>query len=388
MDRDLSYKLFLTEQALEEAKLERYINECILISEGSNTFANIDIIHESFTSKIKSIITKLVQAIANMWNKFLENMNTLLKTDKAYLEKYKDIILKKTPKKAQYNMYMYTEGLPVLLKTEIPVININNMDKELESDEAFLKQHFNHLISGAKEPYKIGEIARARFRGRNGQEIIVNSYNLKMTDMYNYCYTYKKLEELIRKDITNIQKVSNDIINKIDTMAKNGEIKKESFDLLGRREYLSSVYESYVEEATPGSVVDGSKDNSPKQKQTTDSKDIKTQDNSNNNSQQGNPAQNRAYQAYNSTEKGNSEQEINTEKTAKELSDKVSRYLRICGEILGAKQSIAEEIYKAYMSIIKTHVRDYVSKKDDKKDNKVQEKPTDYSKFDIKSMFK
>lgn len=375
--KEMSYKFFLAEKMSEQAKLERYINECVLISEGANTFGNIDIIHESFVDKIKAGITKFLQAIANMWHKFLESMNTLLKTDRAYLEKYKDIILKKKPIDADYNLYQYEQGLPLLLKTDIPVINMNSMDQDLSSDEVFIKKYFGSLIQGAKEPYKIGEIARARFRGNNGQEVTVNSSKLNMTDMYNYCYTYKKLEDLIQKDITNIQKVSGDIMMKIDNMARQGEIKKESFDLYGNRQYLSSVYESYIHEATPGSRVEN-KDNNQNNNQSNSNQSNNNQQN-NQNQQQANPVQNQPHQAYNKTEKGDPNQEINTDKTAKELSEKANRYLKICGEVLAAKQSIAEEIYKAYMSIIKAHVRDYVGKKNDKADDRIKDAGTDYN---------
>lgn len=376
--REMSYNFFLAEKMSEQAKLERYINECVLISEGTNTFGNIDIIHESFVDKIKAGITKFLQAIANMWHKFLESMNTLLKTDRAYLEKYKDIILKKKPIDADYNLYQYDQGLPLLLKTDIPIINMNNMDQELESDEAFLKKHFGQLINGAKEPYKIGEIAKARFRGNNGQEVTINSSKLNMTDMYNYCYTYKKLEDLIEKDINNIKKVSTDILTKIDNMARQGEIKKESFDLYGNRQYLSTVYESYLHEATPGSRVENKENNQNDNSTQNNNQSNSNQSNNNQNQQQGNPVQNQPHQAYNRTEKGDSNQEINTDKSAKELSEKANRYLKICGEVLAAKQSIAEEIYKAYMSIIKAHVRDHVGKKKDKNDDRVKDAATDY----------
>ena len=364
--KQLSYKFFLAEQLAEQAKLERYINECVLISEGTNTFSNIDLIHEGFIDNVKNSMKKFLQAIANMWNKFLESMNNLLKTDRAYLEKYKDIILKKKPIDADYNMYQYEQGLPLLLKTDIPAININNMDQDLVDDETFMKKYFGSLIQGAKEPYKIGELARAKFRGGNGQEVTINSSKLNMTDMYNYCYTYKKLEDLIKKDITNIQKVSGDIIVKIDNMARRGEIKNESIDIYGNRQYLSSVYESYVHEATPGQRVEKDNQDNNSQAQNT------TQ-------QQGNTTQNQPHQAYKSAEKGDANQEVNTEKTAKELSTKANRYLKICGEVLAAKQSIAEEIYKAYMSIIKAHVKDFVGKKDDKKDDRAKQTGTNYS---------
>lgn len=359
--RELRYKFYLAEQAAEQAKLERFINECVLIGESTNTFGNIDIIHESFVDKLKSAIGRFLQAISNMWHKFVEASDSLLKTNKAYLEKYKDIILKKKPVDADYSMYKYEQGLPLLLRTDIPVINLNSMDQDLVDDETFMRKHFSSLVQGAKTPYKISEIAKAKFRGGNGEEVTVNSSRLNMTDIYDYCYTYKKLQDLIEKDIKNIQKVTSDIIVKIDNMARRGEIKNESvIDLYGNRQYMSAVYESFVHEATPGQRV--VKDTN----QGSENKDNGNKDNE----------ANKPHNNYNSMQKEGPNQEINTEKSAKELSEKANRYLKICGEVLAAKQSVAEEIYKAYMSIIKAHVRDYVGKTDDKADNRVKQAPS------------
>lgn len=358
---ELSYQLFLAEQYAEQAELEMYINESILISEGNNTFNNIDIIHESFVDKVKEAIKKFLQAIANMWNKFKESMDTLLKTDKAYLEKYKDIILKKQPIESTYSIHDYFDskgkgqGTKLLLNSPIPMINLNNMDSELESEEKFLSVHFQKFIQGAKAPYKLSDLAKAKFRGNDGEEIEYEARRLNMTDLYNYCYNYKKLDDLIEKDIQNLQKTTGDILMRIDKMVRDGAIKNESALLYGEKQYLSSVYESYIHEATPTRTIGNNNQQG----------DNKSTDNNQQNNKETNPAQ-----AYKKTEKGDSNQELNAEKTAKELSEKAKLYLKICGEFLGAKQSVAEETYKAYMSIIKTHVRDYVGKKDDKNDNK------------------
>lgn len=359
---NLSYQLFLAEQMSEQSELEMFINECILISEGTNTLTNIDIIHESFVDKVKESIKKFLQAIANMWHKFTESMNTLLKTDRAYLEKYKDIILKKNPIDCEYTMYKYDQGLPILLKSEVPTLNLNNMDTELVDDETFLRKHFAIFIQGAKTPYNIGDLARAKFRGGNGQEVNIKSTQLNMTDLYNYCYDYKKFQDLIQKDIKNIQDSAGSIIVKIDKMVREGQIKNEAAALFESAQYLSTVYDTFVNEATPGTRV-------------------KPEDsNNNNNNSSDKPVQNKPSQAYNKTQNIDKNQEINVEKTAKELTAKANRYLKICGEFLGAKQSIAEEIYKAYMSIIKAHVRDFVGKKSDSKDNKPSDSATNYNK--------
>lgn len=366
----LSYQLFLAEQMYEQSELEMFIGECVLISEGTNTLTNIDIIHESFVDKIKGTIKKFLQAIANMWHKFTEAMNTLLKTDRAYLEKYKDIILKKNPIECEYTMYKYDQGLPLLLKSQIPVLNLNNMDAELADDDTFLRKHFGTFIQGAKSPYNIGDLARAKFRGGNGEEVNIKSTQLNMTDLYNYCYDYKKFEDLIQKDIKNIQDSAGSIILRIDKMVRDGQVKNEAAALFESAQYLSTVYNTFVNEATPGTRVKPEDSNNNNNQNTNNQND-----NKNNN----NPVQNKPSQAYNKTEKIDKDQEINAEKTAKELTAKANRYLKICGEFLGAKQSIAEEIYKAYMSIIRAHVRDHVGKKSEAKDNKSADRATDYN---------
>lgn len=395
---NLSYQLFLAEQMYEQSELEMFINECVLIGEGTNTLTNIDIIHESFVDKIKESIKKFLQAIANMWHKFTEAMNTLLKTDRAYLEKYKDIILKKNPIECEYTMYKYDQGLPLLLKSQIPVLNLNNMDAELADDETFLRKYFATFIQGAKTPYNIGDLARAKFRGGNEQEVDIKSTQLNMTDLYNYCYDYKKFEDLIQKDIKNIQDSAGSIIIKIDKMVRDGQIKNEAAALFESAQYLSTVYNTFVNEATPGTRVkpEDSKNNNTNNGNNNNSNNNNGTNNANNNgsgngsnngsnnnssgnNNNNNPVQNKPSQAYNKTDNIDKNQEINVEKTAKELTAKANRYLKICGEFLGAKQSIAEEIYKAYMSIIRAHVRDHVGKKSEAKDNKSADRATDYN---------
>lgn len=381
---ELNYQLFLAEQYAEQAELEMYINESIIISEGTNTFDNIDIIHESFVDKIKEAIKKFLQAIANMWHKFTESMDTLLKTDKAYLEKYKDIILKKQPIESTYSIHDYFDsknkgqGTKLLLNSPVPMINLNNMDSELESEEKFLSVHFQKFIQGAKAPYNLSDLAKAKFRGNDGEEIEYEARRFNMTDLYNYCYNYKKLADLIEKDIQNLQKTTGDILMKVDKMVRDGAIKNESALLYGEKQYLSTVYEAYVHEAMPTRVEKNDNNNVNTNNNQSGHTSHNSQQN-NNNSQQNTRVTNPA-QAYKKTEKGDSNQEINSEKTAKELSEKAKLYLKVCGGFLGAKQSVAEETYKAYMSIIKAHVRDHVGKKDDKKDNKPVDKASDQSK--------
>ena len=58
MDK-LIYEMFLVENAIEQAELEKYINECIMISNNTNTISNIETLNENFSDKVKAELLPL-----------------------------------------------------------------------------------------------------------------------------------------------------------------------------------------------------------------------------------------------------------------------------------------------------------------------------------------
>lgn len=357
MDK-LIYEMFLVENAIEQAELEKYINECIMISNNTNTISNIETLNENFSDKVKESFAKILSSIGSIWKKFLETTNNLIKNDEAYLNKYKDIILKKKPVDATYNMYDYNNkskgGVSLLYNTPLPSLNVDNIQPVNNKDE-YIKntREFSIFTQGYKPPYDLNELAKIKYRG-GSQQVQIKSSELNMTDIYNYCKDYSKIKDLLNKDITTIQVTADKAIKLINDMSKDtqnntsGSI-NESFNienLLSKPKYYSYVYESYItEEENPN-------------------------DNSNNNQNKiGNGARIE-------DEKSKQEKQKNDEleKKKEALRDVVGYYLSACGNVLGAKQTIAQEIYKAYMSIIKAHVRDYV-----KSNGKLENKPEDGS---------
>lgn len=360
----LKYEMFLAEQMLEQAKMKSFISECLLISEGTNSINNMELIQESFADKLKEVIMKIVNGIATMWKKFIETMSTLVKRDKAYLEKYKDTILKKKPIDCDYTMYDYFTGQKVLLNSPVPNFNFQSMKDDLETSDKFAEKHFANFIQGQKSPYNLEDLAKAKFRG-GGQEKTFHSSKINMTDMYNYCHEYDKLKDYIQKDINNIQKAATDASDMVDKMAREGQIQKEG-GLFDKKQYFSVVYEQYITETEkPSQPAPNSGDNnvSPggvkiSKPENNNSNDNNSNENNNNNSTQtSNPAE--AYKKNT----GESNSEVSSdEKSAQDVINRINNYLKVCGGFLGAKQTVAEEIYKAYMSIIKAHIRDSLNK--------------------------
>ena len=244
MDTSLfKYQMFLAEQLEEQAKYEACLNEAILISE--NKLDEIHLVHEGFVDKVKSTIMKIMEGLKKLWAKFIEAMDTLIKKDKAYLDKYKQTILKKTPVEATYTMYKYDIGVKNLLNSPIPVFNYNSMKDSLESEEAFIAKSFSKFKPS--ENVSFVDKVKAELRG-SAEQVEVPSRQLNMTDMFNYCYTYDKIKDLINKDLGYVEKAAQDAINIVDKMAREKKINTESYNLFEDNKYYSLMYESYIHE--------------------------------------------------------------------------------------------------------------------------------------------
>lgn len=360
----LKYELFLSEQIIEQAKFEACINESILISSGDNNLQNIQLLQESVADKMKAAIMKILEGLSKIWEKFKETVATLIKKDKDYLDKYKDIILKKKPINADYNMYDYQRGVSNILRSPIPIFNYNSMKDDLDDRETFINKHFSKYKAGDNKTNFI-DGTKAYFRGSVEQKKI-NSSQLNMTDIFNYCYTYDKIEGLIHKDLQSIQSAGKDAINMVEKMGRENKIAQESTNIFEDNKYYSFLYEAYItEEENPGNKKD---------EKTNPSNPAASRTVNDGSSSNGS----KPSDHYKGTTGDKSKmEEKDVDSSVKVVTDRIRLYLNVCSEFIGAKESIAEEIYKAYMSIIKTHVRDHVGNKNS--ENKGIDSSSNYS---------
>lgn len=380
------YQTFIVENAINQAFYNRYMNEIELIAEGKNTIENIQILNESLMDSVKNGIKKLLATIAKMWAKFVEGCNTLIKSDKGYLEKYKEIITGKSLPEGDYRMYNYKDGVKILVKATIPDFNYATIKDSLETEEKFLGQHFNkYLVPNSKASFTDQLIAR--FRG-GANEIDLKGNQINMTDVYNYCYGYDKIRDSINKDIESIKKAGNaslEIVAKMEresgaadntqqsqpNQQEEQKPKNESWFVDEERKYYSYVHETVVNElTTPGNNSTSSTSNSDPSNTTKPDK------------------------VNSNIEKDETGKSLNAPKDTvknnvsdyKEDSERIQRYFTICTQFLNAKLSIAEEIYKEYMQLIKYQVRSHMGEK--KVDNtKVKDNGTDYQNASVDDIF-
>lgn len=353
----LEYQSFISDQLIEEAKLERFIKECLLIEESTNTPYNISILNESISDKIKNAITKVIQTIGKMWAKFVETVNTLVRNDKSYLEKYKDIILKKKPLDGDYIMYNYDKGIQNMLRVRVPVFNYDSMSNSLSDKETFIQSQsvFNNIPKGESS---IADRCKAYFRG-GSETITIKAGQLKMTDIFNYCYEYEsKTKVTLEKDLKEIETAANKIADMINTIDRETSSQNES---VINDKYYSHVYENYIHEME---------------------RHLNGEENSSNSTSRPDGSVARNMKNVDGDAPKEEDQKVAIKKDSSSYDDKIKKvqtYLDVCGGVLSAKLSISEEAYKEYMQIIKTHVRDHVgTAKKDKSNDKVADAPTNY----------
>lgn len=373
------YEAFLTNQITEQAKFERFINECVLMTESKNSIDNISVLNESLADSISNGVKKFLTMIAKMWGKFIEGMDTLIKRDKSYLEKYKDTILKKKMVERTVQMYDYENGLKILTNSAIPAFNYPALKDSLASDASFIAAHFNNYVNpksttpNAEIPSFVDQV-KSKFRG--GREVEMSTSKINMTNVFNYCYGYQNMKSSIEKDINNVKKAGSAAIEIANKMAREGA--QNESNILATPKYFSFITESLINEFQ---VVNGKEGNSNQQQSSPTNPGDKSQPET---------RPDKANVNINDKDSASNDDEVRDNITnVKEDSDRINRYFKLCGDFLAAKLTVAEEMYKEYMSLIKMHIRDYVGTKDKIADNKSADQGSDYNnKDDVEQIFK
>lgn len=382
------YLTFLAERTTQQVRMERIINEAVLIGEGADTIENIELIQESFSESVKKVIHKLLTFIGKLWGKFIEAMNTLIKNDKAYLERYKDIILKKKPADDIIIYDYYNGGIQLLLNNSCPQLTDQDINAEegksvLDDKNTFITQRFRDFTKFGKGPFdSITDLATAAFRG-GGDEVSKVAANVNMTDMYNYCINYGSLKDKIQRDINAFQEAQKKFDSKLASMNNNNELKQQqqeqhesALSIFEDRKYYSAIFEQYITEADDKdknneppvdnnnameqAAKEGKKEQEQQDKANAAKQQQQNQNNNNTTVNNGNTAANYQQNTKDNAD-ANVEQNKNTYNT---LQERAKVYFEIGGQYFAAKLTVAQEAEKKFMEVIKNHVRHYVGTND------------------------
>ena len=228
------YANFLFEQERNTIKLNAFISECLCIAEGGNIYDGIKAINEGISDKAESAWDKVMDFLRRMWGKFVENMTKLFNSNGYYLEKYKDIILKKPLKFTEkITMPNYFNGIKNIVGVKIPLLNVQSLERiPLNAED---KTGMDNLRTEFMNAWKNGKPADNPngkefkawavdyFKGLGTGEVDFTASQINMTDMYNFCHDSKNITSTLEKDKSAIERASKEFADEVKNVMSKAD---------------------------------------------------------------------------------------------------------------------------------------------------------------------
>ena len=367
--REAAWFDFIREQQVLEDKLNAYISECLVLSESGvmpgQRYYRLVQLNEAITDKVSAGWAKIMDFIRRMWGKFVENVTRLITENDYYLEKYKDIILNKQPKFKSLTMQDLDQGVKNIVNTPIKTVNAGMIERIPDAEDnkagidAMRTDYFVRAWNNGKpqrnpDGKEFVQWCKDYFTHNNSEEKEIPAGQVNLRDMYQYCKDFKRIQDMLKKDIDNIEKTSNDFvseINKIKANAKNQATTESVF---------SRVYNQYLNEDIKVNAAEPTANNNAGNTGNNGTTAAaRAQDNIN-----------AARQANNGTEEDKAKVAQDNQKAAEADKDnkidvKARLYIKAAQEVISAKMTAAESINRQYMQVIKYHVQSYVGRTND-----------------------
>lgn len=365
---------FYIQEAYNQHKILSMLNEAVCLESGD--FSGLQAINESLVDGVKNFFSRMWGFIKKISSKFRERMSELLTTDKAFLEKYKKIILGKPFKDHELtDVYNYPNGISeknIKALSEMDcsfndamkgTIDSQYVNQNKEYDEAaFIEtvlkkvQVTNNNVDVSKET-EISDYIKGVVQGET-TEYKMNKLN--PTNLYNFCKNIDATNNQLEKNQKTLNTSSDKIISLANKILTQTETNKTAAEANEATAY-SLLYGRYITEFKSGPA----------------SKDNDTQGNTGSTS----GAQSGAVKANdNDTAKTMSEELKDKQDNAPTDSDKAKEandiaskqvaayqnYFKYCVSVQSNLMTVVMAVYKDYMKILRIHVRDYVGSGNEK----------------------
>lgn len=349
-ERDLVYRMNTLCSMMETVEYETAIRECVLIETNSYTSKNIMALHEDFKEAIKNFFESIPGLIENAWNKFLQLFNMKYAKDAEYLKKNTEI-LDKECKLDKIAVYEYKTDM--LKNSDLPNIIYDSIKDKLDDQTTAEKALFPNFVD-KNEKLSFSDSVKFILRGspstENKPEFSGKDFGPKLKDCAKFVEGYTEIIKNIKNDkkklLTQVKSFKNLVQQKQSEESTQLAVRGESFYSQVFDTTLILEEDKYVD-AEWKEVKDD------KQKTVTDDK-----------TKQEKTADNIMKSATDKVKKGSSEYITACKRTRMAI--------KITTQFFSAKLSIANEIYKTYMEILRAHISSYVTedkKKEGKKEN-------------------
>ena len=335
----------ITDMKHNDLIMDCCIKEAMILAEGVDVEARLTAVHEGAWDKVKEFFNKIKTFVMNLFTKVENWFDKFFKSNKEYIEKYKDQINKPTAGFTTVNMANYKDGLVRIQTPKVPNFSAAISDNVLNAgeDNAALEKVIDDFRKTLVDDYKPGdewkEACNNFFKGGKDSERDYSTNEINIVDLSNKVLEIPKIVDGIKKDKATSDQLYKSLEAAINRLA-NATPKTESAYLYNDNAFTEDT----------GAVLNTTGNTAPgtTAAQSANSADI---------TKAGNDAIKTVNDKANA-DKPDNKAGVQAQKVINKMASTVSTYYQ-------CKYQMAEKIMSDYMKIIKAHVSAYVNANND-----------------------
>lgn len=331
----------ITDMKHNDLIMDCCIKEAMILAEGVDVENRLAALHEGAWDKVKEFFNKIKTFVMNLFTKVENWFDKFFKSNKEYIEKYKDQINKPTAGFTTVNMANYKDGLVRIQTPKVPNFSAVISDNVLNAgeDNAALEKVIDDFRKTLVDDYKPGdewkEACNNFFKGGKDSERDYSTNEINIVDLSNKVLEIPKIVDGIKKDKATSDQLYKSLEAAINRLA-NAAPKTESAYLYNDNAFTEDT----------GAVLNTTGNTAPgtTAAQSANSADI---------TKAGNDAIKTVNDKANA-DKPDNKAGVQAQKVINKMASTMSTYYQ-------CKYQMAEKIMSDYMKIIKAHVSAYVN---------------------------
>ena len=194
----------ITDMKHNDLIMDCCIKEAMVLAEGVDVENRLAAIHEGAWDKVKEFFNKIKEFVMGLFDKVSNWFDKFFKSNKEYLEKYKDQLNKPTAGFTTVNMPNYAEGLkriqaPFNINFNAIIEKATNMNEDTDVDEV-ITEFRKSIISDYNSTDEWKETCNDYFQGGKDSEKDYSANDISISAYADQVLSIPKIVDNIKKD--------------------------------------------------------------------------------------------------------------------------------------------------------------------------------------------
>ena len=194
----------ITDMKHNDLIMDCCIKEAMILAEGVDVENRLATVHEGAWDKVKEFFNKIKTFVMNLFDKVANWFDKFFKSNKEYIEKYKDQISKPTAGFTTVNMPNYKEGLnriqtPPNIQFDAVINTATKMEENSDVDQV-INNFRKGIISDYKDTDEWKETCNDYFQGGKDSDKDYSANEISVSALAEQVLAIPKIVDNIKKD--------------------------------------------------------------------------------------------------------------------------------------------------------------------------------------------